>query len=171
MNQLNNTEKIKKESYIPKGCLICLEENIQLDDIISLWDCNHLFCRECISSHVIMGYKKGYRYTGIICPIPECGAQIPIQTMEYIGIEKEIIAAFEQREYQKQKDLLVCPNPRCAIPMEITNAQLQKITCLECQTKICRLCKQAYHQGHCTYRQKVPFIIYIYIYIYIYIAF
>ncbi len=116
-------------------------------------ECHDTYCKICMGTYLESCFTDGKGVHGVICPAENCKSPIDIHIIkELLGPEK--LAVLEQRSIRQRYKVFECVNCGAAfiIPPDMKSRVL---TCVECGETMCRLCKQAAHDGVCRYRQKV----------------
>lgn len=130
-------------------CPICFD-TFPLDDMDSLCGSQeHSYCYPCLRRYLSQQINDNEVET-IACPWPGCDSEATVQTIKmlcpsdvYEKYLKFSLLAFLKTEV----NIVWCPNPSCASPMELT---LEKddcgtVWCQSCQTDFCSACNKLAH--------------------------
>lgn len=97
----------------PKTCAICMDD-VDCDFIQPLSKCGHEFCRECLQGYFINAIES--RKLPILCPLPDCKKDIPVDDLE-LCLEPKWIKLFEEYSLSKtlegSGDYIHCFTPNC----------------------------------------------------------
>ena len=161
MGELVQTQRLKD---LKLKCEIC-QENRSAKEVVSLWDCQHRYCKECLKQYIETLYKDGKCISQVICPSPGCHlGNIRIHTIKELCGTK-IASGFEARFNKLKRESITCP--RCdSVNSLFRSIKDVIITCGDCKMKFCRFCNEQPHSGSCLEVAR-QFVYYIYIY-YIY---
>jgi hypothetical protein len=102
----------KVESERTHTCAICLEE------VKSLWSlsCGHMYCRECIESHVKTLVASGDVFR-VVCPTPTCRAPLRDKDVEFVcsaDVTAQYRREFARINALRTREVVPCATPDCA---------------------------------------------------------
>ncbi|QKF94728.1 E3 ubiquitin ligase RBr family protein [Fadolivirus algeromassiliense] len=132
-------------------CLICLEK-VKKSSIISINDCNHGYCNDCISMYIETAVNS--KNTEIKCPDPTCKIMI-----SHEFLQKHLSAEMFEKHESNQMDILVaksndmtyCPKNNCS-KVCLKDSRSTKTNCVACGLQFCFVCKLDYNDTHrCNY--------------------
>lgn len=108
--------------------------------------CEHVFCRDCISSYMEVCIKEG-KVQSINCPEHKCNSEAsPPQIRELVS--PELFAKYDHlllsTMLDTMGDIIYCPRPSCQYP--VSKEENEKMAmCPECNYVFCIYCKMVYH--------------------------
>ncbi|KAF8117066.1 hypothetical protein N665_0012s0078 [Sinapis alba] len=133
-------------------CAICLDDDINADQMFTVDQCHHQFCSECVKQHIEVRLLEGSVMT---CPQFRCNSNLtvtgcanlltPKSRKIWIQRIRECLIPFEERVY--------CPNPKCSALMHITELSklnkeaVVKRCCEKCGEPFCTKCKFPWHDN------------------------
>mmetsp|Transcript_2487 Transcript_2487/g.6456 ORF Transcript_2487/g.6456 Transcript_2487/m.6456 type:complete len:589 (+) Transcript_2487:139-1905(+) len=113
--------------------------------------CQHLFCKSCWGSYAAEAIANGPAVLGLRCPIPKCGARVPMALLMSVLDEdkRSKLNQYELRSFvETNPHLKWCPAPGCEHAVHCHNAdggaEPMDITC-NCG---CTFCFACYEEGH-----------------------
>lgn len=131
-------------------CAICLDDDVNADQIFTVDHCLHWFCSECVKRHIEVRLLEGSVMTCLRCKseltLNRCANLLTPKLREIWQQRiRENSIPFEERVY--------CPNPKCSALMRITElSKLNKETavrrcCEKCDEPFCTNCKFPWHDN------------------------
>ncbi|CAN7044125.1 hypothetical protein IGI04_007843 [Brassica rapa subsp. trilocularis] len=133
-------------------CAICLDDDVNADQMFTVDKCGHRFCSECVKRHIEVRLLEGSVMT---CPQFRCKSELnfyrcaDLLTPKLREIWRQRIREnsipFEERVY--------CPNPKCSALMRVTElSKLNKESpvrrcCEKCGEPFCTNCKFPWHDN------------------------
>ena len=69
-----------KENYgkpMPTTCPVCEFEDIAINEMLRIEDCNHAQCTECYASYLLDKFIQGFGCAETLCPDSKCGLYVP----------------------------------------------------------------------------------------------
>ncbi|XP_002878925.2 E3 ubiquitin-protein ligase arih1 [Arabidopsis lyrata subsp. lyrata] len=131
-------------------CNICLNDDINADQMFSVDKCGHMFCSECVKRHIEVKLLEG---SLISCPHYLCSSLLSSEFCVNILTPK----LKEMWEKKTKEDLIpvtnrvYCPNPRCSTLMSETELSGLiigvRICCVKCGEPFCINCKVPWHNN------------------------
>uniref|UniRef100_M4D688 RBR-type E3 ubiquitin transferase n=1 Tax=Brassica campestris TaxID=3711 RepID=M4D688_BRACM len=132
-------------------CAICLDEDINADQMFSVDKCGHWFCSECVKRHIeVKLLEQGF----VRCPQHRCKSKLTFTRCAYL-LTPELQAIWLQRIKEDSipvSERFYCPNPRCSALM--SEKELWKSTkeagvrcCGKCGEPFCSRCKVPWHNN------------------------
>lgn len=133
-------------------CAICLDEDINADQMFSVDKCGHWFCSECVKRHIeVKLLEQGF----VRCPQHRCKSKLPFTRCAYL-LTPELQAIWLQRIKEDSipvSERFYCPNLRCSALM--SEKELWKSTkeagvrrcCGKCGEPFCSRCKVPWHSN------------------------
>lgn len=119
-----------------------------LDNIIAMEDCVHVFHKECIQDYVVNTLESGRFSKALNCPKHNC--------MGIVGNFQSLVSAeqwdmYNQRVLESRYKIIQCPNPSCLESFAV-EGELQHVTCPNprCNLAFCLQCKEPPHEGTCS---------------------
>ncbi|XP_019089199.1 PREDICTED: probable E3 ubiquitin-protein ligase ARI5 [Camelina sativa] len=130
-------------------CNICLNDGINADQMFSIDKCGHMFCSECVKSHIEVRLAMGSLMT---CPGYQCKSRL---TYRYcVNLLTPKLKKMWGKRFKEDKILVTksvyCPNPRCSTLMSETNLfELIGVRscCVKCGEPFCINCKVPWHNN------------------------
>lgn len=133
-------------------CAICLDDDVNADQMFTVDKCGHRFCSECVKRHIEVRLLEGSVMT---CPQFRCKSELNFNRCADLLTPKlreiwrqrirENSIPFEERVY--------CPNPKCSALMRVTElSKLNKESavrrcCEKCGEPFCTNCKFQWHDN------------------------
>ncbi|KFK32796.1 hypothetical protein AALP_AA6G289400 [Arabis alpina] len=131
-------------------CTICLDDDINVDQMFCVDKCRHRFCYECMKRHIEVRLLEG---SVMRCPHYRCKSKLTfVRCANFLA--PKVRAMWEQRIKEDSIPVtarIYCPNPRCSALMSQT--QLSRSTkeagvrrsCFKCSKPFCIHCKVPWH--------------------------
>lgn len=148
LSQLINFDRCEKERHFNESffdCEICFL-SLPGSKCIRIVPCEHVHCKECLSSHVSTKIREG-EVTSIDCPSSGCTSIINTTVIRSL-VPPLLFERFDslllQRTLDGMNDVFYCPRPSCqcvTLKEEDSNMSL----CPKCRFAFCVLCKRAWH--------------------------
>lgn len=132
---------------VPLFCRIC--ETPLTDTIIRFDDCDHQFCKECVSDFLAEKIRKKEVEAEFRCPSFQCTAAIPPAIIALVLAEED-----KARLEKFRRDKLLeadpyfrwCPRPDCTGYDTIVELG-EKLKCNVCGMLFCAYCHEQWHEG------------------------
>lgn len=130
-----------------KTCSICFDDDIEADQMFTVYICRHTFCSECVKRHIEVRLAEGYLLT---CPHYRCKSKLTYESCVNI-LTPKLRELWEQKlkeDFIPVTDRVYCPNPRCSTLMSETELyQLIEVRrcCVKCGEPFCIKCKVPWH--------------------------
>ncbi|KAG2288773.1 hypothetical protein Bca52824_048377 [Brassica carinata] len=133
-------------------CAICLDEDINADQMFSVDKCGHWFCSECVKRHIeVKLLEQGF----VRCPQHRCKSKLTFTRCAYL-LTPKLQAIWLQRIKEDSipvSERFYCPNPRCSALT--SEKELWKSTreagvrrcCGKCGESFCSRCKVPWHSN------------------------
>ncbi|CAH8342376.1 unnamed protein product [Eruca vesicaria subsp. sativa] len=135
-----------------RTCAICLDDDVNADQMFTVDKCRHRFCFECVKRHIEVRLLEGSVMT---CPQFRCKSRLTytkcadLVTPKLIKIwQKRILEnsiPFEERVY--------CPTPKCSALTRVTKVSnvnkevVVRRCCDKCGEHFCTKCKSPWHDN------------------------
>ncbi|AEC07797.1 RING/U-box protein with C6HC-type zinc finger [Arabidopsis thaliana] len=131
-------------------CNICLNDDINADQMFSVDKSGHMCCSECVKRHIEVRLLEGSLIT---CPHYRCNS-----LLTSVRCGNLLTPKLNKMWEQKTKDELIpvmdrvyCPNPRCSTLMSETELSGLNIgvrrCCVKCGEPFCVKCKVSWHNN------------------------
>lgn len=137
-------------SYIPReekkiNCTIC-GEDFKLSEILSLYNCEHKFCKEDLRRYTLASIESDQiTKDGLKCPDVECKNMIEDHIMENLFKNNDQEwTLYNKKVMSKRLKITYCP--KCNAPIEYVN---RIATCFLDGYQFCVLCNEECHEGIC----------------------
>lgn len=132
-------------------CPICLSSHAPAD-LLVLDPCNHIFCRECLTTHVRTVVENTAKFP---IPCPQCESTPKLSTyLALLQNHPHLQERLRVRALQRHhiSNLNYCANPKCATAFDFeagpqTAHTSHRIVCPICGHATCVRCKQLWHAG------------------------
>ena len=143
LKEFDKMKRFRRFQKIFHFCEICLEYNSGSKSI-ELFNCKHIFCRNCIEQYISAKIKDGI-VNSIPCPTENCS-----KTLEFNEI-KEICNEETFRKYEEfllkktlntMKDVIPCARKCCQYPVIRDNVENDLATCAHCNYSFCIYCRK-----------------------------
>jgi len=119
-----------------------------LENIIAMEDCKHVFHKECIQDYVVNTLESGRFSKELNCPKQNC--------MGIVGNFQSLVSAeqwdmYNQRLLETRYKIIQCPNSSCLESFAI-DGEPKHVTCpnARCNLAFCLQCKELPHEGSCS---------------------
>lgn len=129
-------------------CGICMDTKAQSEMFSNARVCSHLYCLDCIRTHVSVKIKENI--TKVKCPDPKCKGEIGPELCRSI-VPKEVLERWEDALCESlilgtQK--FYCPFKDCsAMLVDDGGESVTSSECPNCNRLFCAQCKVAWHSG------------------------
>lgn len=150
LNSYYSNNEVIQEMDLEGNLNICRICYLISDNIITIKNCSHKFCSDCVRSF-IKSKIEHYDTRAIGCPSEECGNILKEEFIkETLKNEPKLFEKY--LKFKAQQDLLEYPNrkwcikPDCPHYVEKTSLDDDKIIC-KCGQEMCFACGNAWHEG------------------------
>ncbi|CAE6075227.1 unnamed protein product [Arabidopsis arenosa] len=148
-----------------RTCSICLDDDINANQMFSIDKCRHKFCYECMKQHIEVRLLEG---SVIRCPHYSCKCKLSFGSCVNL-LSPKLRNMWQKRIKEDSipvKQRIYCPNPRCSVLMSVnelskstkeagvrryfsksTNEARVRRYCLECGQVFCINCKVKWHSN------------------------
>ena len=127
-------------------CPICFSYDFE-DKLLQLTECGHIFCRSCIKDYLETEIAS-FKVLKIKCPQEDCQYNLKENLIGKI-LDKETFENYQRLVLQKMSHrtsaIKYCPKPGCLKPF--TPSKSSPYSICHCQTLICNLCGDYWHEG------------------------
>ena len=132
-----DSEKANNKNTNTENCIACGDEQDRKE---MFHPCKHFYCRECL--------KDGFQFAVRNKNLFRCCGRSHRMT-EGLGLDKTSMDIYAETYLElTTKNPLFCSNVRCSKLLPETTAFAGEIvTCMHCQTKTCKQCKNQAHPG------------------------
>ncbi|KAL1203265.1 E3 ubiquitin-protein ligase RSL1 [Cardamine amara subsp. amara] len=131
-------------------CIICLDDNINANEMFWVDKCCHLFCSECMKRHIEVRLLER---SVMRCPHYRCKSKLTFGSCVNL-LTPKLRKMWQERIREDSipmTERIYCPNPRCSALMSVN--QLTKTTnearvwrcCFKCSQLFCINCKVSWH--------------------------
>ncbi|CAA7046389.1 unnamed protein product [Microthlaspi erraticum] len=135
-----------------KTCGICLDEDINADQMFSVDKCRHRFCSECVKRYIEVRLLER---SVLRCPHHRCKSKLSFGRCDHLLTAKlrEMLEKRIKEDSIAVTERIYCPNPRCSALMSET--EMLKSTkksgvrrcCVQCIEPFCIHCKVPWHDN------------------------
>ncbi|EOA25749.1 hypothetical protein CARUB_v10019111mg [Capsella rubella] len=140
-------------------CTICLDDNIDTNQMFCVEKCRHEFCSKCVERHIEVRLLEG---SVIRCPAYRCKSKLTWRSCAHL-LTPKLKKMWQERIKEDKipiKNRVYCPNPRCSALMSNELSKSAKIwrylsistkearvrrQCFECGQLLCIKCKVPWH--------------------------
>jgi E3 ubiquitin-protein ligase RNF14 len=126
-------------------CTICFME-LQGSDFEVLVPCRHSFCKECIAHHCTARLTDG-QMDGLLCPEPECRAQIHPNVVQNLT-DTKLFERYDRHllnfAIRSMSSTSWCPRLSCQHPAQVKE-EISLGECPACCFAFCTKCLLTYH--------------------------
>ncbi|EOA25755.1 hypothetical protein CARUB_v10019116mg [Capsella rubella] len=148
--------KLAKEAivyvYPPRKttCTICLNDNIDINQMFCVEKCRHEFCSKCVRRHIEVRLPEG---SVIRCPAYRCKSELTCESCANL-LTPKLIKMWQERIKDDSipiNERVYCPNPRCSALMSLDELSKPvkedevRRKCFECNQLLCIKCKVPWH--------------------------
>lgn len=127
-------------------CGICLAE-CRIEEMYTLEECFHRFCRECISDHCRTHINDG-NTRDIACPFAGCVHRVSYEEVHHV-VDQATWAKYEQfllrATLNDDANVVWCPKPGCGMAMYVQGGLMLICPNEKCRFTFCRKCKVEWH--------------------------
>ncbi|CAN8284338.1 unnamed protein product [Cochlearia groenlandica] len=130
-------------------CPICLEDDINVDQMFSVGECGHRFCSQCMKQHIEVRLSER---SFMSCPKDGCNNKLLYRSCSHL-LTHRVKEMWRQR--LKEDNIPVtkrvyCPNPWCSALMSETELNINNSShvmgcCEKCYKPFCMACKVLWH--------------------------
>lgn len=130
-------------------CTICLNDNLNPDQMFSVDKCGHMFCSECVKRHIEVRLLEG---SLIRCLHSSCASKLTYGSCVNI-LTPKLKEIWEQRIKEDAIPItnrVYCPNPTCLAFMseaELSISTRFRRLCVKCGEPFCINCKVPWHNN------------------------
>ncbi|CAN8284341.1 unnamed protein product [Cochlearia groenlandica] len=137
-------------------CPICLEDDINVDQMFSVGECGHRFCSQCMKQHIEVRLSQG---SFMSCPQDGCNHKLLYPNCVHV-LTPKLNTMWTQRLEEDNIPVtkrVYCPNPRCSALMSsetelsINNSSSDDVmmmrSCDQCYEPFCTACKVLWHSN------------------------
>ncbi|KAJ9542029.1 hypothetical protein OSB04_028535 [Centaurea solstitialis] len=130
-------------------CEICMDTKPDSEMFRNTNICGHLYCSECIRSHVAAKIKENI--TKVKCPHPQCVGLIGPEACRSI-VPKEVMERWEDSLCESlilaSEKVMYCPFKDCsAMLVDDSGETVTSSVCPNCNRLFCASCKVGWHAG------------------------
>lgn len=142
----------KRESDVK--CPICLD-NFKLSEIISLYNCDHKFCKADLKYYAFNQIREDkFTQGGVKCPSEGCLSMIGDLLLEILFKDNDQAwTLYNRKVISKSVKITQCPKCR-----EVYEHENRIATCIYDGYQFCTLCLQECHEGVCDNKRLVKSI-------------
>ncbi|XP_019101862.1 PREDICTED: probable E3 ubiquitin-protein ligase RNF144A-B [Camelina sativa] len=125
-------------------CTICLDDDINANQMFCINKCRHRFCYVCMKKHI----EVRLRLEGSVirCPHYRCKSKLTFGSCVHL-LTPQLRKIWQQRIIENRIPIIqriYCPNPRCSALISINEAEVRR-RCFECGQLLCIKCKVSWH--------------------------
>ena len=140
--------RLELEKANVSQCAICMDEIIEINELLPLYTCGHVFHSACIKQYIEMKVKD--RAYPILCPDTTCKLPLSNYDIQFL-LDPNVLNEYFQGSFNKfvennMSDYSYCPTPDCRyIFIFEQKNDPPDFTCPVCSKRYCLNCKTQYH--------------------------
>lgn len=112
-NEIESAINEKIIADVKEECSICLRD-LSTDDMYTLQNCQHVFCKDCLKQYVSTQLNDGAKK--IVCPSRDCSKSLSAVDLAALGFAdtiSQIAKNILQEKIQQVPNAYLCPNEYC----------------------------------------------------------
>ena len=141
---------LKLDQLKEEECSVCYE-NVLSFRMISIDECGHRFCSDCISGRLQSAFHNG-EFGNVDCPANGCNCILEDHLLQSALSPQQFVRFKRFRDLARLRldpNCRWCPNPDCAegVIGNPEHPEFPKLLCQGCGTRFCFECTDFWHQG------------------------
>ncbi|KAJ3331862.1 hypothetical protein HDU76_002001 [Blyttiomyces sp. JEL0837] len=121
--------------------------------------CSHIYCMSCLKRWILNAIQTRLQRFPLVCPHAECKSALKPTPLvkQWLDNKDADYQRFNELYLEATADTMYCPKKSCAKQIVFQATDPIAVSCKNCQTWVCRLCKVQYHNGlSCQSYQALP---------------